>query len=181
MTKHIALLRGINVGGKATVPMKELALLFTDLGCGNVRTYLRTGNIVFESQRESGELEKAFECAISKEFSLSIPVVVRSGERFSEYLVNTPFPSESKKDPSHLLLYLSKNPPLESAVAQLLQKAAAGESVMQRDDGIWIYYPDGIGRSKVSPTIIDRSIGSSATGRNWNTLLKVSELLGLVL
>ena len=176
MRTHVALLRGINVGGRATIPMKELALLFLTLGCENVQTYLRTGNLVFESSRDAGELEELFESAIAREFSLSIPVVVRSREQFANYLVNAPFHSESKSDPSHLLLYLSKSLPLDTAVGDLLVKAAAGESAKQAEDAIWIYFPDGIGRSKVTPSIVDRSIGSPATGRNWNTLLKISEL-----
>lgn len=174
--KHVALLRGINVGGNASLPMKELIAVCQALGWANVRTLLQTGNVVFESSEKDRILEEMLEQAVSREFSLNIPVIVRSGKDLAGYLVEVPFPTESQEDPSHLVLYLSKASPLDSAIEGLLSKARSGESVVQYRDAIWIYYPNGIGSSKITPALIDRSIGSPATGRNWSTLRKIHSL-----
>lgn len=176
MTKYVALLRGINVGGKASVPMKELCVVCRRLGWENVTTYLRTGNVVFDTSLKAAQLEEALEYGITKEFGLSVPVIIKSGNNFSVYLSNVPFSLELQNDPSHVIMYFSKSTPAISEVDALLSKASAGESVIQKGDTIWIYYPKGIARSKITPAVIDRSIGSPATGRNWNTLIKIQAL-----
>lgn len=175
-TRKVALLRGINVGGKAAVPMIELASVLSQLGCTNVSTYLRTGNVIFDAPRSEGQMEEIMERAIANEFGLSVPVIVKSVEAFSALLLNVPFSDEARSDPSHVLLYLSKSPPIATAIEGLQAKVTAGEAIIRQGDEIWIHYPDGIGKSKITPTVIDRSIGSPATGRNWNTLVKLRDL-----
>ena len=102
--------------------------------------------------------------------------IVRSCTHFASYLSNVPFTEATQEDPSHVVLYLSKSAPVATAVNDIQSKASAGESVIQMGDTVWIHFPKGIGTSKLSPTVIDRSIGSPATRRNWNTLVKMREL-----
>ena len=175
--KHVALLRGINVGGNTAVPMAQLKGICEDLGWENVSTLLRSGNVVFASSLPDTKLEEQLQGALDEAFGISFPVVVRSRKRFSAVLSENPFEEETAEDPSRVILYLSKRAPAPSAHESLAAKASAGESVVQQRGGVWIHYPNGLARSKVTPAVIDRAFGSAATGRNWKTLVKLCDAL----
>jgi uncharacterized protein (DUF1697 family) len=175
LTNYVALLRGINVGGKAKVSMPKLKELCNSLGWSNVLTYRQTGNVLFDSLA-SQKLESSLEAGIAKHFGLTTAVIVRKSAVLKNHLAKTPFALAARNDPSHLVLYLSKRPPLSTAVEQLRSHATAGEHIDQRGEAIWIYFPNGIGGSKLTPSVIDQAVGSATTGRNWNTLTKLDEL-----
>src|SRR5690348_17017594 len=110
LINYVALLRGINVGGNARVPMKELQKLCSSFGWSDVQTYLQTGNVSFRALGPTG-LEVTLEAGLSATFGLTIPVIVREKEILKGHLSHTPFEQASRDDPSHLLLYLSKRHP----------------------------------------------------------------------
>jgi len=174
----VALLRGINVSGQKTIPMVELRAMCKGIGCDDVQTYIQSGNVVFSSVISADALEKRFEKAISKRFNFSVPVFVRPALSWSRYVASNPFPEEAKKEGNWVLLALSKLPPSVSAATELQRFATQGDRVVKKGDAIWIHYANGIGRSKLTPALLDRHVGSSVTARNWRTVLKLDEMLG---
>lgn len=176
LASFIALLRGINVSGRNTIPMAELRTLCTELGWGDVQTYIQSGNVIFTGRGSAPRLEAALEREIERRFGLAIPVIVRAATDWSAYVSDNPYPDASRSEPNLVLLALSKSPPRRDAVDGLLERAANGERITQVGDAIWIHYAGGVGKSKLSPALLDRLVGSPVTGRNWRTVLKLGEL-----
>lgn len=181
MSIYVALLRGINVGGRNRVPMKELVQMCEGLGWKEVRTVLQTGNVVFAAPEGSTaeDLESVLERAINEQFQLSIPVVVRNGAQFGQLLDDSPHAEQAAVDPSRALLYLTKQAIASNAEEKIVSRAKAGEVVTAKDGALWIYFPNGIGTSKLTPAVIDRAVGSPATGRNWKTVRKIMEAVSV--
>ncbi len=176
MNRYIALLRGINVGGHNKIPMAELRALCGKIGLGDVRSYIQSGNLVFTAGDAGADLETTLESAIEQRFGLSIPVIVRTAKDWRCYLGGNPFPEASLAEPSLVALALSRNAPDASTAEQLAARAANDERVEQVGDAIWIHYPQGSARSKLTPTVLDRVVGSAVTARNWRTVQKLDAL-----
>jgi uncharacterized protein (DUF1697 family) len=177
MNSFIALLRGINVGGHNKIPMPELRSLGGDLGWNNVQSYIQSGNLLFKADTAATNLENDLERAIARRFGFSIPVIMRTATDWAAYVGANPYPEASQKEPNLVMLVLAKAPPKPDAVERLRERAAAGERIAQVDDALWIHYTGGSARSKLSPALLDRLIGSPATMRNWRTTLKLDELI----
>lgn len=177
MTTHIALLRGINVGGHRKISMAELRDFVFGLGFEDVQTLLQTGNIVFRGGKRSGaDLERLLEVEAEKRLGLSTTFVVRSEKELRVVIERNPFPNEAKTDPSHLVVMFLKDAPQASAV-KALQAASRGPEII-RGDGkhLYVVYPDGIARSRLTASLIEGKLGTSSTARNWNTVVKLSAL-----
>jgi uncharacterized protein (DUF1697 family) len=172
----IALLRGINVGGHNRVPMSDLRAIATGLGWSDVRTYIQSGNLVFRSAASKDRIESALEEAIERRFRLQIPVIARSAEDWATYAKADPFPRARQKQPKFILLGLSKKPPAFRAVLALQERALQGEQIISSGDALWIHFAEGVARSKLTPALLDRVVGSPVTLRNWLTVTKLDEL-----
>jgi len=173
---RIALLRGINVGGRNRIPMAGLRSLCEGLGWVDVRSYLQSGNLVFRSGAPREELERALEDALERRSGLTIPVLVRTAAEWSAHLRGNPFPEASQREPNLVMLALPKAPPAPDAEAGLQERATAGERVVRVGDALWIHFVDGVARSRLSPALLDRRAGSPVTMRNWRTVLALAEL-----
>jgi uncharacterized protein (DUF1697 family) len=178
MPVHVALLRGINVGGGNTIKMAELRALADELGWKHAETYIQSGNLVFEAAGERGDLEASLETGIRRRFALDIPAIVRAADEWPALVAANPFPEEAAAEANRLMLLLSKQPPAPEAAAALQERAQDGERVATAGGALWIHYANGAGRSKLAPALIDRLVGSPATARNWRTVLKLGEMLG---
>jgi len=176
MGRHVALLRAVNVGGRK-LPMAELRALGAQLGWEDVATYIQSGNLVFSAAGAAGALATQLEGAIEKSFGMVVPVIVRTAAQWRAYAPANPFPQAARDEPNRLMLLLSKRPPAAGAEQAIEAKAAAGEQVRRAGDALWIHFPEGSGNSKLSPSLIDRAIGSPATSRNFRTVLKLGEML----
>jgi uncharacterized protein (DUF1697 family) len=176
MAAFIALLRGINVSGHNRIPMAELRSSCADLGWKNVQTYIQSGNMIFHADAPMDRLESELERVIESRFGLSIPVIVRAAADWPAYVEGNPFPDESQRAPNLVMLALSKAAPSPGAVDRLRERAASCERVTQVGDALWIHFADGSARSKLSPALLDRLVGSAVTTRNWRTVLKLEEL-----
>ncbi|MFQ5934320.1 MAG: DUF1697 domain-containing protein [Dehalococcoidia bacterium] len=176
METYIALLRGVNVGGRNRVVMADLRARCEASGLRDVRTYVQSGNLVFVSSRVAGSLEAQLERLISGAYDLSVPVLVRTAHVWASYVASNPFPAAAEERPSLLHLCLSKLPPKKTAVPVLRERAIGGERIESHGDALWIDFASGVGRSKITPSALDRLVGSSVTARNWNTVLKIAEL-----
>jgi uncharacterized protein (DUF1697 family) len=175
-TMAIALLRGINVGGKKIVPMADLRRLAEKLGFEQVATFIQSGNLVFSSEMKPAQAEAALETAIESRFGFPVEVIVRTETQWRKYAAGSPFVEAQSERPKLLLLGLSKQRPKAGAAEALRKAAAAGERVEIRGDAIWIDFHTSIGQSKLTPAVLDRAVGSTVTARNWNTLQKLAEM-----
>jgi uncharacterized protein (DUF1697 family) len=179
MPTHLAFLRGINVGGKNLIAMADLRALLESLQFQNVKTLLQSGNIVFEGGRKTGAaLEKFLEAESSKKFGRDVDYHVRTAAEWNSVIERNPFPAEAKNDPARLHVILFKDAPAAKNVVAL-EAAIKGPEYLQFDgcNGYFVY-PAGVGTSKLTPAVIDRILGLRGTARNWNTALKLAELVG---
>jgi uncharacterized protein (DUF1697 family) len=177
MKTFIGLLRGINVGGHNIIPMSDLRALCTEIGWCNVQTYIQSGNVVFSASGKPAALEAQLQRAIECRFGLSIPVIVRAAANWANYIKTNPFLNACNKESKLVMLCLSQKALKVDAVKNLRERAANGELVNQAGDALWIHFAGGvIARSKLSPSVLDRTVGSPVTARNWLTVLKLNEL-----
>ena len=177
--RFLALLRGINVGGHNKLPMADLRALAVELGYTKVYTYIQSGNLLFDGQGAAGRHEAALEAGIQARFGLTIPVLVRSAAQFQKLPATNPFVAEVATLPQHVMLLLSKRKPKAGAALALEERATDGERAQAFAGGLWLHFANGSGRSKWSPALLDKLVGSSITTRNWNTVLKLIERLGV--
>jgi len=177
MTGYLALLRGINVGGHNKVPMQALRKLCETLGWQQVQSYIQSGNLIFNANTlPVAEIETQLETALASHFGLQIPVLVRQAQDWPAYLAGNPFPACAEQSPQHLLLALAKAPLRPETLAALQARAAHDEQVAQVGEALWLCFGSGSGRSKLTPTLLDRLAGSPVTTRNWRTVCKLAEL-----
>jgi uncharacterized protein (DUF1697 family) len=173
---YVGLLRGINVGGKNRIPMADLRSVCVDIHFESVETYIQSGNLVFIAAGSAVDIERRLEEAIEQAFGVTVPVIVRTASAWHRYVEGNPFPGAVKREANWVLLCLSKSAPEATAGTALQQRGTEGERVVQTGDAIWIHYANGIARSKLSPTVLDRQMASSVTTRNWRTVLKLNEM-----
>lgn len=177
--KMVALLRGINVGGNKKVPMSELCSLATRAGLKEVRSYINSGNIVFDAGKmKPDQVAATLEKAIEKRFGFQVDVIVRTAAQWKKYAVGSPFPSAAKDRPNLLHLGLSKLPLDTDAVQKLEERALYGEKIKAvGNDALWVDFAESVGKSKLTPAFFDKSAGSTVTMRNWNTVLNLDKML----
>jgi len=178
MTVHIALLRAVNVAGHGSVGMGVLRTFFEDLGFAGARTLLQSGNVVFQSGSPSDPaIERRLETEAEKRLGLHTTFFVRAAAEWEALIAGNPFPDQAAHDPSHLVAMCLKVAPKAAAVTAL-QAAIKGRELVRADGGrhVYITYPDGIGRSKLTAAVIEKALGSAGTARNWNTVLKLAAL-----
>ncbi|TMJ15372.1 MAG: DUF1697 domain-containing protein [Alphaproteobacteria bacterium] len=176
MAGWIALLRGINVGGHAKVPMAELKAIAGRLGWSGAETYIQSGNLVFDAEGSAEALEAALEKALGQAFGFAPAVVVRSATQWRALVKGNPF--EADVDPSRVMLGLAKGRLAKGAAEAIEARGVAGERVRQAGEALWFHYPEGAGSSKITPAQVDKAAGSPVTARNWRTVLKIGEMLG---
>jgi uncharacterized protein (DUF1697 family) len=177
MKRHIALLRGVNVGGRTKVEMAKLRALAEELGLDAPRTFIASGNLLFGSDAGRDALETMLEAAIAERFGLETAVMVRTAEEWPSYLAANPFPEAAADEPNRLMLLISKRAPDPAAAAAIGERARDGERVAWAGGALWIHYPGGAGTSRLSPSLVDRLAGSPTTARNWNSAVKIGALL----
>ena len=178
MTTRIALMRAVNVAGRGMVAMSDLRAALEALGFTEVRTLLQSGNAVFRASGTGApELERRIEAELLKRSRIETEVFVRSAAQWQAMIARNPFADEATRDPSHLVAMVAKRPVSKKAVAALrAASAAAGgrERVAESGGQVYVYFPDGIGRSRVTTALVERALGTRVTGRNWNTVLKLA-------
>ncbi|MFC4608535.1 DUF1697 domain-containing protein [Streptomyces maoxianensis] len=177
-TRYAALLRGINVGGHKKVPMAELRQLLTDLGHGDVATYLQSGNAVFTSDSDDENATcAALERAIEQRFGFGVDCLVRSGPYLRAVAEACPFPAASLEGKQLHAIYLSK-PVDPERLASIDAAAYLPDEFRFGDRVLYLYVPNGLGRSKLAEALGKPSLfkGVVTTSRNWNTVVKLVEL-----
>jgi uncharacterized protein (DUF1697 family) len=176
--KMVALLRGINVGGNRKVPMAELCEVAIEAGLTEVKTYIQSGNVVFDAGKmKADQVSTLLERKIEGHFGFRVDLIVRTASQWKKYSVGNPFPIAARERPSHLLLGFSKLPCGKEIAEKLAERATQGEKIEIVGGVIWIDFARGVGKSKLVPAWVDKIAGSPVTMRNWNTILKLDEML----
>ncbi|MFK0153352.1 DUF1697 domain-containing protein [Streptomyces sp. NPDC090493] len=178
MTTYAALLRGINVGGNKKLPMAELRALMTGLGYDSVQTYLQSGQAVFSTARGDAEsLAAELAGAIEERFGFSVDVLVRDHAYLKAVEADCPFPAAELAAKQLHVTYLSA-PVTAERYADIDPAAHLPEEFRLGDRALYLYAPDGLGRSKLAEALSRPRIhkGLTATTRNWNTVVKLVEL-----
>jgi uncharacterized protein (DUF1697 family) len=175
--KYVALMRGINVGGKNMLPMVDLAKMFVAAGCGEVRTYIQSGNVIFCAERELAEfVAEAIAKQIAKKFKIQVPVVVRSEKELEEIVANNPFIKPGAAGDNLHVMFLADLPERER-VAGLDVKRSSPDEFIVRGREIFLKLPNGAGRSKLTNAYFDSKLKTVSTSRNWRTVLKLVEMM----
>jgi uncharacterized protein (DUF1697 family) len=176
MSTFVALLRGINVGGKNLVPMGQLKSLFTALGHEDVATYIQSGNVVFRSavgdeRKVAAELEQR----IAETFAVSPRVLLRTPGELATIASGNPFLG---REPDLLKLHVVflSDPPAAAAADELDPNRSPPDEFSVRGREIFLRLPNGAGRSKFSIDYFEKRLGVQATARNWKTVMKLIEL-----
>jgi uncharacterized protein (DUF1697 family) len=172
MKTYIALFRGINVGGKNILPMKELVTLLEKLGGQGVKTYIQSGNAVFQHKVERvSELSDRIRAAISASHGFEPQVLLLSVAEMEQAMASNPFP-QSESDPKTLHLYFLADRPENPDLETLDGLKQDTEQYRLTDRVFYLHAPAGIGRSKLAARI-EKSLGVAATARNWRSVSKI--------
>ncbi|MDE2938770.1 MAG: DUF1697 domain-containing protein [Chloroflexota bacterium] len=173
---NIALLRGINVGGKNRLQMKELAAMFVDAGCEDVRTYIQSGNVLFRSEPAlNGEVRALVSAAILSRFGYNVPIITRTSQELGDVVRDNPFVGTGADVDKLHVVFLADQP--ETASAESLDPdRSPGDEFMAAGREVYLHCPDGFARTKLTNSYFDSRLSTISTTRNWKTVLKLQEL-----
>lgn len=174
--RRIILFRAMNTGG-VRAPVAEQRAMALDLGLGDPRTLLASGNLVVDSDRDPADLARAVEAETERRFGRRIEAIVRTPAQWSTMMKANPFPDRAASDGAKLLVMVMKDGLKPGALDALQPFAVEGERMAEVGGDLFFWFPDGMGRSKLAEKAQPRLIGTG-TGRNWNTVLKIAELAG---
>jgi uncharacterized protein (DUF1697 family) len=177
VTHYVALLRGINVGGKNALPMKDLAAMFSAAGCEDVVTYIQSGNVVFTARPAiAAKVPAAIAGAILGSRKYRVPVVMRSADEVREVAGRNPFLAAGH-DPATLHVAFLADKPKVAGVASLDAGRSPPDELVVRGREIYLRLPNGVAPSKLTNAYFDSALGTTSTMRNWRTVLKLIELV----
>jgi uncharacterized protein (DUF1697 family) len=177
LTRYVVLLRAINVG-RRTAPMAELRPACERAGFRQVQSYIASGNLVLSSADDRSAVEATIEGVIARDYGFHADAVARSAAEWAAYVGTAPFATERAARPAQIHLCLAKRTPAAGAAEALSRRATLGERFVIHGDALWVDFAGGVGRSKVTPGLLDRSVGAPVTVRNWNTVVKLLALAG---
>lgn len=176
MTVQIALLRGINVGGKR-MTMADLRALLAELGYEGAKTLLASGNIAFDAgDADPAQVVARLEAGIEAHFGFSAQVLLRTAAAVQAVIDAHPFTPAQLDQPKYALVYFLRAAPSEDTVAAFQAQHDGPEVVTVAGDVVYIYYGAGVGRSKLTNNTLEKALGVASTGRNWNTVNKLVAL-----
>lgn len=174
---QLALLRGINVGGKNILPMRDLAAIFGDAGCENVRTFIQSGNVVFNasasaSRRLAGEVA----ARIEERFGYKVPVILRTAQQLHDVVSNNPFLKPGSAEEILHVMFLADRP-IPAKIAALDLNRSLPDTFIVRGQEIYLNLPNGGGKSKLTNAWFDAKLSTVSTVRNWRTVNKLLTMM----
>lgn len=176
MPRYIALLRGINVSGHKLIKMAALQTHFAAWGASHVRTYIQSGNVVFEHREaKSAALRGALEKYLATRLSYRVPVLVKTVREFTAIAKANPYSESSPEFGKRLYVCFFERAPDAQAIASIQPYITSDEKLIIKGDAGYAYYAHGPGRAKLTSAVIERKLGL-ATLRNWNTINALLEL-----
>lgn len=179
MNTYISILRGINVSGQKLIKMDALKKAYENLGFQNVSTYVQSGNVIFSaSGTEPEKLEKMIYNQIEKDFGFEVPVMVLTVEKLKQVVDNNPFVIDPAKDPAFLHVTFLSSKPGKYDSSAIEAKKQDGEEISFTGEAVYLYCPNGYGRTKLNNNFLEAKLKVTATTRNWKT---TNELLKMAL
>ena len=177
MTHRIILFRGMNTGG-VRAPVGEQRAMAEEMGLKNPRTLQASGNLVVESGKATAALESEIEAAMERRFGLKVAAMVRTPEQWAKLIAANPFLKEAKAHPAKVMAMVMKDGIKTGALEAVQALCRDGERVEAVDGVLYFWFPNGQGQSEIFKKATPRMLGMG-TGRNWNTVLKLGEMVGL--
>lgn len=171
MSIYISLLRGINVGGQNRLPMDSLREMYAQIGFTDIRTYVQSGNVVFKANSADPEaLSGQIERHIQQDYGYSVAVFTRQPQDFQRILANNPFLTARQEDPTRLHVTFLYRKPDEAAWSKTNTPPGIMDEFARGTQEVYIFCPNGYGKTKLSNDFFERKLGVQATTRNWNTV-----------
>jgi uncharacterized protein (DUF1697 family) len=175
MKTYIALLRGINVGGRNTLPMNELVARLEEVGCDEVRTYIQSGNAVFRhATQDAPRLAERISTAIRASHGFGPDVLLLTADQLERAVASNPF-ADAEAEPSRLHLFFLAGSAPSPDTAAIERLRADNERFVLESDVAYLHAPDGIGRSRLAAGL-EKALGVAATGRNWRSVNKILDM-----
>ena len=170
MATYISILRGINVSGHKLIKMDALRKSYESLGFRNVKSYLQSGNIVFDVDKNNlNQLEEEIIQLIEKDFGFQVPVIVLTIDKLNFIINNNPFLKDSSKELSYLhVTFLSKKP-ISFNLEVIEEKKGEDEEIIISENVVYLYCPNGYGNTKLTNNLFESKLKVVATTRNWKT------------
>ena len=170
MKTYIVILRGINVSGKNILPMAELRDLLTELKFENVQTYIQSGNIILNSELIKEAVVVKVKNGIALKFGYDVPVLARTISEWEKAVANNPYPTENHKIVS--FTFLSEEPKEKTVAVNITND----DVYTVLNDMVYMYCPDGFGRTKLTNNLFEKKLKVTATSRNFRTTMKLLEM-----
>jgi len=176
--KFISILRGINVSGQKKIKMADLKSLFETLGFQNVKTYIQSGNVIFDAiAKNKSSLKKCIEQAIKEKYQFHVPVEIRTSRELENVIKRCPFgPVDLVNEGTKVLVTFLALPPVQAKISDIQKYVLAPEKLVVSGKEVYLYCPNGYGKSKLSNTFLEQKLGVDATTRNWKSVHKLYEL-----
>lgn len=174
---HLALLRGVNVGGANKLPMNELRDLFVAAGCRDVRTYIQSGNVIFRADPQIvASLPSVMTTRIAERFGFRVPLVMRTAAQIGDVIEHSPFIVEGAATETLHVLFLADLPPAPRVVA-LDPDRSPPDTFIVRGQEIYLRLPHGAARTKLTNAYFDATLDTTSTARNWRTVTTLRALM----
>jgi uncharacterized protein (DUF1697 family) len=181
MATYISILRGINVSGQKLIKMDALKKSYENMGIQNVTTYVQSGNVIFTCNHfEIGELEQNISRQIDKDFGFEVPVIVLTIDKLKQVIDKNPFLKDPNIDLAFLHVTFLSSKPVQFDHKTIEDKKKSGEEIVFSDTAVYLYCPNGYGRTKLNNNFLEAKLKVGATTRNWKTtneLFKIAERL----
>ncbi len=177
VTAFVALLRAVNVGGTGILRMADLKALCEKLGYSDVKTLLQSGNVVFTATGKADAIEKQLGGAIEKAHGFRPAIMVRTAPEMAAVVTGNPFAKEAKADGRFVVVAFAAGKPAPGAGECVAKVKVTSEKLRLAGRELYIHYPDGQGRSVVTNLALEKALGVPATARNWNTVMKLRDLV----
>jgi uncharacterized protein (DUF1697 family) len=177
MEKYVVFLRGINVGGNKIVDMNDLKNVLVKNQFENVKTYINSGNIVFQSKNDKNKIKEIITKSIKSRFKISVEMIIKTQKELDEIIIKNPFNNDKENDNLKRMVVMLSDKIDKNKVLQFRNDEKIVENYYFSDDVLYIYYHNGAGRSKFTNIYVEKKLNVISTARNWNTILKMKEML----
>jgi len=179
MTTYISLLRGINVSGQKLIKMDDLKMTYRQLNFQNAETYLQSGNVIFgDDKSDPSDLVATISSKIQEQFGFEVPVIVLKVDELKTIIEANPFKDDLRMDRQFLHVTFLASDPKKIDFEKIEAKKSPGEEIALIKKAVYLYCPNGYGRTKLTNNFLESKLKVGATTRNWKT---VNELLKIAL